>query len=416
MEPSDTSSGRRCCGPWDAVGFTTVDHPTSRGSNPGNHDDQHRKHGIFDPVNGPWDVDNDGDGITDSVWIDVGLPVQTAPDGRQFKVLAAPLVIDLDGRLQRQRPRQRRAGGHELYDAGESESLPMPPTGGPRSDNRRLCLQPGGDDRQALVLRGAGCGPADISLARSVHARRPNHQHFYSGTRTDRKATKAAMATSTSRRRFRVACRTRTGNTATMTSWRSLSGSTCPAHLITSPSTDDTAARACRTMARLPTCGAARPWSSTIWGSPMYSFFNGTTQPWSGSPSYALSANSTTGPKSQAIPTRSTFAQGDSRRRHAADHGRQYVYACGVGADSPPIRYRLQLRCPTGCGICSTRSGSYPNLSNPQLPQEVTTDSYDLPTPGVLPTRDMAAVAGRTCTATAPCRPASRSSICSRRS
>ena len=31
----------------------------------------------------PWDVDNTGDGLADSVWIDPGLPVQTAPDGRR---------------------------------------------------------------------------------------------------------------------------------------------------------------------------------------------------------------------------------------------------------------------------------------------------------------------------------------------
>lgn len=64
------------------------DHPNFTGSNP-----------TFDAVNGPWDVDNDGDGIADSVWIDIGLPVQTAPDGRRFKPLLAYYVRDLDGRL-----------------------------------------------------------------------------------------------------------------------------------------------------------------------------------------------------------------------------------------------------------------------------------------------------------------------------
>jgi hypothetical protein len=46
-----------------------------------------------------WDVDNDGDGLVDSVWLDLGMPVQTAPDGRQFKPLFAFLVLDMDGRL-----------------------------------------------------------------------------------------------------------------------------------------------------------------------------------------------------------------------------------------------------------------------------------------------------------------------------
>ncbi|MEO0530003.1 MAG: hypothetical protein AAF266_05415, partial [Planctomycetota bacterium] len=48
---------------------------------------------------GPWDVDNDGDGVNDSVWVDLGLPVQQTEDGRWYKPLVAMLVEDLDGRL-----------------------------------------------------------------------------------------------------------------------------------------------------------------------------------------------------------------------------------------------------------------------------------------------------------------------------
>lgn len=65
-----------------------TDHPNFTGSNPS-----------FHPILGPWDVDSDGDGIADSVWIDIGLPAQTAPDGRRFKPLVAILITDLDGRL-----------------------------------------------------------------------------------------------------------------------------------------------------------------------------------------------------------------------------------------------------------------------------------------------------------------------------
>jgi hypothetical protein len=64
------------------------DHPNFTGSNPD-----------FNAIYGPWDVDNDGDGIADSVWVDMGFPVQTAPDGRRFKPLAAILCLDMDGRL-----------------------------------------------------------------------------------------------------------------------------------------------------------------------------------------------------------------------------------------------------------------------------------------------------------------------------
>jgi hypothetical protein len=46
-----------------------------------------------------WDVDNDGDGLPDSIWIDPGLPIVTTPDGRRYKRLAAILVKDLDGSI-----------------------------------------------------------------------------------------------------------------------------------------------------------------------------------------------------------------------------------------------------------------------------------------------------------------------------
>ena len=46
-----------------------------------------------------WDVDNDNDGIPDSIWIDPGLPVVTTNDGRRYKRLAAILIKDLDGSI-----------------------------------------------------------------------------------------------------------------------------------------------------------------------------------------------------------------------------------------------------------------------------------------------------------------------------
>src|SRR6185437_10348032 len=47
------------------------------------------------------DVKNliDSPGGNDSVWLDLGFPILQAPDGRRFKPLFAPLVVDLDNRI-----------------------------------------------------------------------------------------------------------------------------------------------------------------------------------------------------------------------------------------------------------------------------------------------------------------------------
>ena len=89
--PADCAAADRICDRPPADTRDRRDHPNFTGSNPNPNG--------FDPINGPWDVDNDGDGVTDSVWVDLGLPVQTAPDGTTYKPLFAIRVLDMDGRL-----------------------------------------------------------------------------------------------------------------------------------------------------------------------------------------------------------------------------------------------------------------------------------------------------------------------------
>ena len=54
-----------------------------------------------DPVTGKlrYDVDNDADGTTDSVWLDLGYPVKRNPAGVNYKPLFAFMVVGLNGRL-----------------------------------------------------------------------------------------------------------------------------------------------------------------------------------------------------------------------------------------------------------------------------------------------------------------------------
>ncbi len=46
-----------------------------------------------------YDVDNDGDGYNDSVWLDLGFPVQTDANGKKYKPMFAFLIVGLNGRL-----------------------------------------------------------------------------------------------------------------------------------------------------------------------------------------------------------------------------------------------------------------------------------------------------------------------------
>ncbi|MEX2167919.1 MAG: hypothetical protein WD851_01290 [Pirellulales bacterium] len=80
------------------------DHPSFDGSNPASRPQIARRGSgtIGSPpwhVIGPWDVDNDNDGINDSIWVDLGDPVQETADGRLVKPLYAFLIIDQDGKL-----------------------------------------------------------------------------------------------------------------------------------------------------------------------------------------------------------------------------------------------------------------------------------------------------------------------------
>jgi len=143
------------------------DHPNFTGSNPefAAATSQTRvDNRLARMVYGPWDVDNDNDGIRDSIWIDFGAPVMIGPEGKLVRPLAAILCIDLDGR-----PNVNVAGSLDLAAAsGNNPDWTMsmfkaPPNyrgvaGGPANGSATAVSS-------EILPRGMGASPADISLA-----------------------------------------------------------------------------------------------------------------------------------------------------------------------------------------------------------------------------------------------------------
>ncbi len=123
------------------------DHPAFTGSNP-----------RFNPVDGPWDVDNDGDGVPDSVWIDMGLPVRSAPDGRQYKPLVAALILDMDGRLNVNAHGTISQTQAEYYRSTPAAAAEIPP------EVAQLGVAFAGGMPEAPLQRGQGYGPPEINL------------------------------------------------------------------------------------------------------------------------------------------------------------------------------------------------------------------------------------------------------------
>ncbi len=104
-----------------------------------------------DPL--PLQVDNDGDGIPDSIWMDIGLPIQTDVSGRLYRPLVAYRIVDMDGRFNLNAHGNGfdsdRANG-VAYDTARVTTPGEPIMGGVTNDQ---------------LSTGMGVGPAEISLA-----------------------------------------------------------------------------------------------------------------------------------------------------------------------------------------------------------------------------------------------------------
>jgi len=105
-----------------------------------------------------WDVDNDGDGQTDSIWVDLGLPARATADGRLYKPLFAILCVDLDGRLNLNAHGCLAQTEQAYYD---NIALPTPTMSG----GSQLLFADSSPVAMRVLPRGQGYGPADINLA-----------------------------------------------------------------------------------------------------------------------------------------------------------------------------------------------------------------------------------------------------------
>ena len=96
-----------------------------------------------------WDVDNDNDGIPDSIWIDVGLPIQSGPDGRKFRPLVALMIKDQDSLIN--------VNAHGTPEWYKVEN---------RSDTQMIGNLAGNTPGTPVIVpRGLGVGPAEIQWA-----------------------------------------------------------------------------------------------------------------------------------------------------------------------------------------------------------------------------------------------------------
>ncbi|MGB7328525.1 MAG: hypothetical protein WBD31_26850 [Rubripirellula sp.] len=98
-------------------------------------------------VNGPWDVDNDGDGVADSIWVDLGLPLITSPEGKLLRPLIATMIEDTSNKLN--------VNTHGFY----------PQTDRALYWNNRVGAYAGTYQNSGQFLfRGVGFGPAEITF------------------------------------------------------------------------------------------------------------------------------------------------------------------------------------------------------------------------------------------------------------
>ena len=112
------------------------------------------------------DVDNDGDGVKDGIWIDFGSPVRMDQFGRKYKALLSTLVLDMDGRLN-----LNVHGNKSQIDVLNDDEFG---TAFPYYTGTAIDVHPLIPATQQIVKRGLGTGPASVRSAYAFRNMAPN--------------------------------------------------------------------------------------------------------------------------------------------------------------------------------------------------------------------------------------------------
>ena len=136
----------------------------------------------YPPQQGKYDVINlPGGTVEDSIWIDINSPIQTLPNGKKYKMMVAPLVLDMDGRLNLNWAGNRMArsgvdgvnfvhGSHEGYGPWEANlDKLMTAMGQPNQQATVLNTKYGGTLPQGYALGGGGSGSSSGGYSPRAH-------------------------------------------------------------------------------------------------------------------------------------------------------------------------------------------------------------------------------------------------------
>ena len=115
----------------------------------------------YPPQSGKYDVINlPGGTVEDSIWIDINSPIQTLANGKKYKMMVAPLVLDMDGRLN-----LNWAGNHMARNGGSLVHGSHEGYGPWEANLDKLMTAMGQPNQQATVLNtkyGAVNGVANL--------------------------------------------------------------------------------------------------------------------------------------------------------------------------------------------------------------------------------------------------------------